>query len=288
MAQYDPITSIFDLTDATECSVGATVYLRHKYIIVPPVDTVTMYILTYFDLASSDYQEFKEEYFNVYPIMQSIDIKIVKGMTDISIESTNYSLDVTNELYYTTGIRILELPQGNSFENTIASIDYSNDSNICYIDLVYENSICSLLLKINDEFREGGVNITITTINGLSKTLSVKTFIPVVYPTVYSQDFDERWQGTDTTMPLNVEIDKLDEAYLGDMSLLYTVDPVTGDYIYDTATSSSTISVPLQKLTFNGTIYYVEDWNHSYTTFTDLIITTNSSIDLNVFNYLLF
>ena len=162
MAQYDPITSIFDLTDATECSVGATVYLRHKYIIVPPVDTVTMYILTYFDLASSDYQEFKEEYFNVYPIMQSIDIKIVKGMTDISIESTNYSLDVTNELYYTTGIRILELPQGNSFENTIASIDYSNDSNICYIDLVYENPICSLLLKINDEFREGGVNITIT------------------------------------------------------------------------------------------------------------------------------
>ncbi|MBO7219383.1 MAG: hypothetical protein J6V40_05365, partial [Clostridia bacterium] len=122
----------------------------------------------------------------------------------------------------------------------------------------------------------------------MSKTLSVKTFIPVVYPTVYSQDFDERWQGTDTTMPLNVEIDKLDEAYLGDMSLLYTVDPVTGDYIYDTATSSSTISVPLQKLTFNGTIYYVEDWNHSYTTFTDLIITTNSSIDLNVFNYLLF
>ena len=122
----------------------------------------------------------------------------------------------------------------------------------------------------------------------MSKTLSVKTFIPVVYPTVYSQDFDERWQGTDTTMPLNVEIDKLDEAYLGDMSLLYTVDPDTGDYIYDTATSSSTISVPLQKLTFNGTIYYVEDWNHSYTTFTDLILTTNSSIDLNVFNYLLF
>ncbi|MBQ9791655.1 MAG: hypothetical protein IJW28_03615, partial [Clostridia bacterium] len=288
MAQYDPITSIFDITDATACSVGATVYLKHKYIIVPNVDTVTMYVLTYFDLASSDYAEVKEDFFNIYPIMQSIDIKIVKGMTDISIESNNYTLDVTNEAYVDPGIRLLELPQGNSFENTIESIEYSNELEVCHVDLLYENAICSLMLKVNDEYREGSVNITITTINGLSKTISVITFIPIVYPTTSSQDFDDRWQGAESTMPLNVEIDKEDEAYLGDMSLLYTEDGVTGDVIYDTATSSSTIIVDLKKLAFNGFGYEVEDWGYSYTTFTDLVLATNSSMDLNVFNYLLY
>lgn len=202
------ISSIKEDSGYSNFKSSETFYLRHNFETLPE-ENETIYIGVLFNVASSSYsEEVKNAYFDDGLLYFPVELSFETGLQSLDLSKNKYIIDLTDENYANdildnTGIKLFDLPAGQDVDSVINLNDIVYDKSLItvypYTD--YSENTTSFYLKCNDTYQIGSTYLTITTKNGLSKTVSVETFIPTVY--VINSELEEEYQ-----MPLGMEFNE--------------------------------------------------------------------------------
>ena len=245
-----------------------TFYLRHNFDTLPSED-YQIYIGVMFDVASSSYsEEVKENYFVKSLLEFPINLSFEIGLQSLEFTKDSYVIDLTNPIYNNDkldadGIKLLELPAGQSLESVISLDNIVYDHSLITVYPIFddiENKV-SLYVKCNSDFKSGKTDLTITSKNGLKNSVSISTFIP----TMYAENLN---MPDENQMPISIGFS--DDEVLYYFSTIDNSDPHKKFEIY--------------KTTSNGQ----EIWNgYEYDSLYRLILLKDSTIDLRFYDYLL-
>ncbi len=165
-----------------------TFYLSHSFETLPQEETQIFIGISYSVASPSYSNETKENYFITEILEFPINVIFEFGLRDITFTQSKYMLDLTNTTYCNNeldinGIKLFDLPIGQSFEDCIESNGISYDQTLINVYHIYDEveDITSVYMKCNNELKVGTTNILVKTKNGISKSVYVETFIPTVY-----------------------------------------------------------------------------------------------------------
>lgn len=202
------ISSIKEDSGYSNFKSNETFYLRHNFETLPE-ENETIYIGVLFNVASSSYsEEVKNAYFDDGLLYFPVELSFETGLQSLDLSQNKYIIDLTDENYANdtldnTGIKLFDLPAGQDVDSVINLDDIVYDKSLItvypYTD--YSENKTSFYLKCNDDYKVGSTYLTITTKNGLSKTVSVETFIPTVY--VLNSELEAEYK-----MPLGMEFNE--------------------------------------------------------------------------------
>jgi len=244
-----------------------TFYLRHSFDVLPE-EEIYVYIGVQYSVAANSYSsEVKNNYFISDYLEFPIKLSFETGVKNISFTKSKYMVDVTNPLYNDgiqnyDGIKLFDLPKGQTLESSIATNGITYDHNLINVYSLYdeEEKITSVFMKANNQNLVGKTNVTVKTINGLSKSVQVETFIPTIYAENLSLE-DESYY-----MPLGVEFDE-------DIPLFYF-------------TGKSTTNPQEQFSLYKTTELGQEFWGN-YNSISRLFLLNGSSLNIKFLDYLL-
>lgn len=180
--------------------------------------TYTIYIVVSYSIADDSYSDdIIEEYFSGENLLCfPINITFQKGIGSVAPVQDSYSINLSNSAYLyeedasgevvnpLDGFKLLTLPAGRSFEDTIASVTYDNSFIKVYQYQDDTNNVTSLYIKyLSTATADQSTNIIITAHNGLVGRASVSTYVPTIYNVETLED-----------MPLACDINEYSSAFL--------------------------------------------------------------------------
>ncbi len=202
-----------DIVSATgegECSRfrNESFYLSHALTTLPDID-IGLNVGVDFSMIADSYSEELAQEFYTSVLTFPFRIRFENGIRKIAFTNAEYHVDLTNDAFVvgseTDGIKLFELPQGQTRESAIASITYNEDLVSIYSTVDEDTRIASFYLKANANLIVDKTVVRVTANNGVSNSAVVHTYIPTAYYRVTPET---------PQLPLSVEINKYSSAYL--------------------------------------------------------------------------
>ena len=272
---FETISSSKDGIGYSNFRSNETFYLRHNFDTLPDLSMADdkdkqIYIGVMYDVTTSSYSdEVKQSYFTKAFLQFPITLDFEIGLQDINFSQSKYVVDVTNEKlsngeHDMNGIKLFDLPAGQSLDSVINSEDIVYDKSLIdvYELLDTEENVVYLYLKANTQLKEGKTYLSIRTKNNLYRSVEITTFIPTCY--AENENLNEGQE----KMPLGLSFDE-------DAVLYYFTKSIDGTTNID----------PQAKYTLykNGEIWQ----ENAYLSLDTLIMLKDSSINMRFYDYLL-
>lgn len=249
-----------------------TFYMRHKYETLPN-EGAEFYIGVKFDVTADSYsEEIKEAYFNSMILGFKVNISFEIGVQSIDFTQSKYVVDLTNGNYTNgeldeTGIKLFDLPAGQSIDSVVDLSNITYDKNLISVYPVtdYAENRTSFYVKGNQAFKTGSTTVSIVTKNGIRASVGVETLVSTMY--VENENLEDYEK-----MPLSIGFSEDDLLYYfsGKTVEGIEVDPKAKFEIYKT------------------TEYGIELWEgFEYTSLKRLFMIEDTSISLKFYDYLL-
>ena len=262
------ITSMVESSGYSNFNSNETFYLRHNFDVLPNEGT-QIYIGVLFDVASSSYSDqVRNDYFISSILEFPLNISFETGLQSLDFTADKYIVDLTNKNYSSetldnTGIKLFDLPAGQTLDNVINLDDIIYDKSLItvypYMDYV-ENRI-SFYLKCNSEYKTGKTTVNFTTKNGIKKSVNVETIIPTMYAE------NENLMDEDK-MPLSIDFNEGEVLY----------------YFTGKSENNPKYKFNIYKTGENGQ----EEWGgYEYTSLQRLFMLKDTSVNLKFYDYLL-
>lgn len=216
----ETLSSIDGLKKMTSFSSKSTFYLKYnnKAGVLPKDQTYTIYIIISYTIADESYaQDIKDEYFGKQNLMCfPIHLVFEEGVESVAPIKENYNINLSNSAYLyeedasgevvnpLDGFKLLDLPAGRSYEDTIASVSYDTSFIKVYHYLDGDTNIVSLYVKyLADAKADQTTSIVISAYNGMVGRALVKTYVPTIYNVETLED-----------MPLACDVNEYSSAFL--------------------------------------------------------------------------
>lgn len=231
--------------DLESISKGATFYLKHNYDTLEQGATPNLKISLQYSFAPSNATEDQLELYGYSSIDITINLKFMQGLKSFVLPEETFGLDVTDDSW----IDFYEFPEGYVAEETIYKVTGLNVGNGADKDLIELKYVgYKIQIRPNSNLstpKTGNVELYLISNNGLRST---RADIIVYSPNIYED-----------AQPLLIDVDESSD------TLLYK-GMMTGDNTYVSDDSTGVCQ------------------EHTYYTVTSLILSSNSSIALDVYN----
>lgn len=216
------ISSSSNIKDYTTFKSDSVFYVKHSYEFLPTENAkmgigviINMCADSYYGVYSSE--ELESTFGNLL-FSRRFEAKFEMSISRFDFVSSNYYIDLTNgdkiARYETidgvsqiadpqNGIKICTLPEGQTMESCIKSIDY-NKNLITIYSYTGDDGLVSIMAKCNGSRLEGATKVSLEAKNGVTGSVTVSTFMP----TIYTNHTDEN------RVPLGISVDKSSTGYL--------------------------------------------------------------------------
>ena len=195
-------------------------YLRHELPMLPDRE-FNLYIGINFDMKADSYTDDVSDAFTTSLLSFPFKIKFENGIRNIAFTQKEYHVDLTNSKFVVRGdenteegidfirdgIKLFELPVGQTDETAIDSITYNEELVWVGSFTDAESNITTFYLKANNNFIVDKTTIRVTAYNGVSNSVTVHTYIPTVYA-------NNIGKAPEAEMPLSVYVNKYSSGYL--------------------------------------------------------------------------
>ena len=262
------ISSMIEGSGYSNFNSNETFYLRHNFDVLPSEST-QIYIGVLFDVTSGSYSDqVRKDYFISSILEFPLNISFETGLQSLDFTAEKYIVDLTNKNYSSevmdnTGIKLFDLPAGQTLDNVINLDDIIYDKSLVtiYPYMDYAENRISFYLKCNSEYKTGKTIANFTTKNGIKKSVNIETIIPTMY--AENENLME-----EDKMPLSIDFNEGEVLY----------------YFTGKSDSNPKYKYNIYKTTENGQ----EEWGgYEYTSLQRLFMLKDTSVNLKFYDYLL-